>query len=55
MDHSEDPPVLVSQIPEGFAGAANEFDPARADASRWIDRLPVIQEFRRELLKKSNS
>ena len=55
MDHSEDPPVLVSQIPEGFAGATNGFDPARADASRWIDRLPVIQEFRRKLLKKSNS
>jgi hypothetical protein len=53
MDHSEDPPVLVSQIPEGFAGAANGFDPARADASRWIDRLPVIQEFRRKLLNGS--
>jgi len=43
--------VLVSQIPKGYAGATNGFDPARADASQWIDRLPVIQEFRRKLLK----
>jgi hypothetical protein len=51
FDDSEDPPVLVSQIPEGFAGAANEFDPSRADASPWLDRLPVIREFRRKILK----
>ena len=50
VDHSQDPPVLVSQIPEGFAGSTNGFDPARADASKWLDRLPVIQEFRRKLL-----
>jgi hypothetical protein len=51
LDESEDPPVFVSQIPEGFAGAASKFDPSRADASRWLDRLPVIQEFRRKILK----
>jgi hypothetical protein len=51
VDDSEDPPVLVSQIPDGFAGAASEFDPSRADASLWLDRLPVIQEFRRKILK----
>jgi hypothetical protein len=51
VDDSEDPPVLVSQIPEGFAGAASEFDPSRADASPWLDRIPVIREFRRKLLK----
>ncbi|MBW2493710.1 MAG: hypothetical protein JRE43_03075 [Deltaproteobacteria bacterium] len=55
MDHSEDPPVLVSQIPEGFVGATNGFDPTRADASGWIERLPVIQEFRRKLLKGSRN
>ena len=53
LDHSADPPVLVSQIPEGFAGAASKFDPSRADASQWIDRLPVIQEFRRKILADS--
>jgi hypothetical protein len=51
VDDSEDPPVRVSQIPEGFAGAASEFDPSRADASPWLDRLPVIREFRRKILK----
>jgi len=55
VDDSEDPPVFVSQIPEGFAGAANRFDPSRADASRWNDRLPVIQEFRRKILKDSRA
>ena len=53
MDDSEDPPVLYSQIPEGFAGAANEFDPSRADVSRWLDKLPVIREFRRKVLARS--
>jgi hypothetical protein len=51
LDDSEDPPVLVSQIPEGYAGAASEFDPSRADASPWLDRIPVIREFRRKILK----
>lgn len=51
MDDSEDPPVLHSQIPEGFAGAASTVDPSRADASPWIEKLPVIQEFRRKLLR----
>jgi len=52
LDHSEDPPELVSQIPEGFVGEANPLDPARADASPWLDRLPVIQEFRRKVLRR---
>ncbi len=43
-------PVLVSQIPEGFAGRPSEIDDSRADASPWLDRLPVIREFRRRLL-----
>ncbi len=47
MDESEDPPVLVSQIPPGFAGRPSRHDPSRADASPWIDRMPVIREFRR--------
>ena len=47
VDDSEDPPELHSQIPEGFAGATSEHDDSRADASAWLDRLPVIQEFRK--------
>jgi hypothetical protein len=39
-----------SQIPRGFAGPLAPQDPSRADASPWLDRLPVIQEFRRTLL-----
>jgi hypothetical protein len=50
VDDNEDPPELFSQIPEGYAGAVNEFDGSRADASPWLDRLPVIREFRRKVL-----
>lgn len=50
LDDLEDPPVWVSQIPEGFAGAASEVDPSRADASAWLERTPVIRAFRREVL-----
>lgn len=50
VDEDEVPPRLYSQIPEGFAGAASDVDPARADASPWLDRLPVIREFRRKVL-----
>jgi hypothetical protein len=39
-----------SQIPPGFAGALSPQDPTRSDASPWLDRLPVIQEFRRKVL-----
>jgi hypothetical protein len=40
---------LYTQIPPGFAGAASEVDPTRADASPWLEKLPVIQEFRRRI------
>lgn len=49
LDTSEDPPQLHSQIPEAFVGAQSEVDPSRADASPWIERMPVIREFRRAL------
>ena len=48
--HYLDGDELHTQIPEGFADAASEVDPSRADASPWLDRLPVIREFRRKLL-----
>ena len=28
------------------------YDPARADASAWIEALPVIQQFRARVLRK---
>jgi len=53
IDECADPPVLVSQIPEGFAGERSDVDPSRADASPWLNRLPVIREFRRKVLDNS--
>ena len=50
VDDSRDPPVLYSQIPPGWAGPASEVDDARADASPWLDRIPIIEEFRKKVL-----
>jgi hypothetical protein len=52
VDDDQDPPALYSQIPEGFVGPASELDDARADASPWLDRLPVIEAFRKQVLGK---
>jgi len=49
LDERESP-QLVSQIPAGYAGPQAEFDPTRADASRWLDALPVVKRFRRAIL-----
>jgi hypothetical protein len=46
---SRDPPVWLSQIPAGYVGETSAYDPYRADASAWLERLPVIREFRRVL------
>jgi hypothetical protein len=51
-DDATDPPALVSQIPDGYAGPANEMDSDRADASPWIEKLPVVREFRRKVLAR---
>ena len=50
VDEHADPPALHSQIPAGFAGAPSPTDPSRADASRWVEALPVVREFRAKLL-----
>jgi hypothetical protein len=39
-----------SQIPRGFAGAVSPRDSSRYDASPWLERLPVVQAFRRQML-----
>jgi hypothetical protein len=49
LDESEDPPQFYSQIPKGFAGEQSTVDPSRAETSPWLERLPVIREFRRVL------
>lgn len=51
VDETVDPPELVSQIPAGYVGPPSKVDPSRADASAWLDALPVVQEFRRQVLK----
>jgi hypothetical protein len=50
---TDDPPIWMSQIPLGFAGPVSPVDAWRADASRWLDRLPVIAEFRRRVLSRA--
>ena len=50
VDEDGDPPELISQIPKGFAGPPSEVDASRCDASPWLDRVPVIRAFRRQVL-----
>jgi hypothetical protein len=50
MDTELDPPELYSQIPEGYAGRVCPVDEHKADASPWLDRIPVIEAFRRRVL-----
>jgi len=50
VDETVRPPRLHSQIPEGYAGAPSGLDPARRDASAWLDQLPVLARFRARVL-----
>ncbi len=50
-EDSSDGPVLYSQIPPGFAGEVCPYDEDKADASPWLDRIPLIKQFRRQVLK----
>lgn len=52
LEDPDDPDSLYTQIPEGFAGETCEHDPAKADASPWLDAIPVIREFRRKVLRR---
>lgn len=51
VDDWLDPPQLVSQIPPGYAGEMSTVEAGRADASAWLDALPVVREFRKKILK----
>jgi hypothetical protein len=42
-----------SQIPAGFAGAPHPENPDRADAAAWLERLPIVQAFRRTVLARA--
>ena len=50
MDETDDGLALHSQIPSGFAGAHHLQDGDRADASPWIDQLPIVRAFRAKVL-----
>jgi hypothetical protein len=48
--HFVDELGLYTQIPAGFAGSQSEVDAGRADASPWLEALPVVQEFKEKVL-----
>jgi hypothetical protein len=50
LDTDLEPPEIYSQIPAGHAGRPCPHDDNKADASPWLDRLPIIRRFRREVL-----
>jgi hypothetical protein len=50
--NSEGELELFSQIPSGFAGEICKVDDAKADASPWLDKIPIIKKFRRDVLGK---
>ena len=52
LDTELDPPELYSQIPKGYVGRVCPADENKADASPWLDDLPVVREFRRKVLKR---
>jgi len=55
FDPSAGEPEVCRQIPAGFEGAPSEVDPQRSDTSRWLERMPVIQAFRRRVLGEGRS
>lgn len=49
-EDSADGPRLHSQIPEGFVGEICPSHEDKADASPWLEKIPVIREFRKQVL-----
>ena len=49
-DDDDGEPDEYSQIPHGFAGGVCPQDESKADASPWLDQIPVIRQFRRQVL-----
>lgn len=52
VDENADESEHFSQIPAGFAGPQSEHQDDRADASLWLDRIPLIREFRAKVLSR---
>lgn len=55
VDEFADPPELYTQVPPGFAGPASPVDASRVDTSAWLDRMPVVRDFRRKVLKQRSA
>ena len=51
-EEGENGPQLYSQIPPGYAGEKSAIDTYRVDTSRWLDQVPLIQEFRSKVLAR---
>lgn len=49
FEETDHGPELYSQIPVGFAGEICPFDEHKADASPWLDRIPLIKKFRKAI------
>ncbi len=52
LDEDLTPPELYTQIPTGFAGIECPHDEHKADASPWLEQLPIVKDFRRKLLRQ---
>jgi hypothetical protein len=50
--HLEENGELYSQIPTGYVGETCPFDDAKADASPWLNELPIIKLFKRQILSQ---
>ena len=44
---------IDDQIPPDYAGEICPYDPDRADASPWNERMPIVRKFRRSVLKQA--
>lgn len=52
FDDTAHPPRMHSQIPPGFAGRPHPDDQYRADASAWLEALPVVRQLRASLRRR---
>ena len=50
---SNDENEFYSQIPAGYAGEVCPHDDAKADASPWLDEIPMIRKFRQIVLNST--
>lgn len=49
FEETKNGPELYSQIPPGFAGEVCPVDEHKADASPWLEKIPLITQFRKAI------